>query len=646
MQTLQQTMSHRGAGMTRTHARWHPYTPPRTSASNTPNYVHRSVPTPSSAVGSTSQHDASYLITPASSVYSISPASSFSSSPHASSSAPALLKTIPGAKPPTSSKPPFVASLVEQSVKSLTEIWRPEYVPPVFCTSTQVSLADSTNPPSITSNARRSTLSRKPTLQLPSPCSPSTQPSPPSYSGLAQATAFFGEQIGDGTVVTEKELVPIRIYVHEVLRRSRTTCSVLQSALCYIEAIRKKIPELAELEKSGKANRGDFVIEDRIEVGDESLQSETSSSLSDCPTETMSTETIVPDSVQTVTQDQTSTAQTENDGGLKKRKGPSKPLPPLPPLPSPLLCPRRAFLAALILASKFLQDRCYSNRAWAKLSGLAPREVSRCERALGEALEWRLWVGKSAVSSEFSGRSLARARSESTINVGSPVASEASHYQIPSPPLTDDGASPEIRSSAASFTPQENMRRVGFGRSQTLPDILANHYGRAAPPPPLVLPPPACAGTNISMQKHFTAANSYTPSHTSKLCSEVSSMDAADIPTPRLSYSPQSLVEPNLDTPSTQYSAAWSPARSIGSNDSSDGSSPPNYIGAYASFSSLDTKVAECMSWRRQHANNAASFHGFDMMTAAAAGPMLHFGAPSMLDFAPQATGIPSFGQA
>ncbi|KLO07864.1 hypothetical protein SCHPADRAFT_894299 [Schizopora paradoxa] len=117
----------------------------------------------------------------------------------------ALLKTIPGAKPPTSSKPPFVASLVEQSVKSLTEIWRPEFVPPVFCTSTQVSLADTTNASSTTQNPRRATLARKPTLQLPSPCSPSTQPSPPSYSGLAQATVFFGDQLVDGTVVTEKE---------------------------------------------------------------------------------------------------------------------------------------------------------------------------------------------------------------------------------------------------------------------------------------------------------------------------------------------------------------------------------------------------------------------------------------------------------
>ena len=36
---------------------------------------------------------------------------------------------------------------------------------------------------------------------------------------------------------------------------------------------------------------------------------------------------------------------------------------------SHLLCPRRMLLASVILASKFLQDKCYSNRAWAKLSG-------------------------------------------------------------------------------------------------------------------------------------------------------------------------------------------------------------------------------------------------------------------------------------
>ena len=74
-------------------------------------------------------------------------------------------------------------------------------------------------------------------------------------------------------------------------------------------------------------------------------------------------------------------------------KKPSALLPPLPRLPSPLLCPRRTFLACLILASKFMQDRSYSNRAWVKLAGLPPRELGRCERVLGKALEWRPWAG-------------------------------------------------------------------------------------------------------------------------------------------------------------------------------------------------------------------------------------------------------------
>jgi len=55
--------------------------------------------------------------------------------------------------------------------------------------------------------------------------------------------------------------------------------------------------------------------------------------------------------------------------------------------------------APLILASKFIQDRCYSNLAWAKLSGLPPREIGRCERALAE---WRLWVGNTSASAPTS----------------------------------------------------------------------------------------------------------------------------------------------------------------------------------------------------------------------------------------------------
>ncbi|KAJ7730556.1 hypothetical protein B0H16DRAFT_1278728, partial [Mycena metata] len=55
-------------------------------------------------------------------------------------------------------------------------------------------------------------------------------------------------------------------------------------------------------------------------------------------------------------------------------------------------CPRRVFLASLMLARKFLYDQGYSNLAWAKISGFPVHELGRCERALGDALDWRLWI--------------------------------------------------------------------------------------------------------------------------------------------------------------------------------------------------------------------------------------------------------------
>ncbi|KAG9125202.1 hypothetical protein FRC07_008583 [Ceratobasidium sp. 392] len=64
--------------------------------------------------------------------------------------------------------------------------------------------------------------------------------------------------------------------------------------------------------------------------------------------------------------------------------------------PSPLIDPRRTFLASLVLVLKFLLDKAFSNKAWAKLSGLKALKVGKCKRALGTALNWHLWVGHEA----------------------------------------------------------------------------------------------------------------------------------------------------------------------------------------------------------------------------------------------------------
>lgn len=57
-----------------------------------------------------------------------------------------------------------------------------------------------------------------------------------------------------------------------------------------------------------------------------------------------------------------------------------------------LQCGRRIFLAALILASKYLQDRNYSARAWSKISGLNTQEINQNEMAFLLAVNWNLHI--------------------------------------------------------------------------------------------------------------------------------------------------------------------------------------------------------------------------------------------------------------
>lgn len=57
-----------------------------------------------------------------------------------------------------------------------------------------------------------------------------------------------------------------------------------------------------------------------------------------------------------------------------------------------LQCGRRMFLAALILASKYLQDRNFSAKAWSKMSGLTVHEINTNEMAFLKAVKWNLHI--------------------------------------------------------------------------------------------------------------------------------------------------------------------------------------------------------------------------------------------------------------
>lgn len=113
-------------------------------------------------------------------------------------------------------------------------------------------------------------------------------------------------------------MLPLRTYIEETLKRSRTSYSTLQVALYYLILIRPHVPKT------------DFTLEQTV----------------DCPADRS------------------------------------------------LMCGRRMFLAALILASKYLQDRNYSAKAWSKMSGLKVCEINMNERMYLSKINWKLHISQ------------------------------------------------------------------------------------------------------------------------------------------------------------------------------------------------------------------------------------------------------------
>ncbi|EEQ34268.1 cyclin Pas1 [Microsporum canis CBS 113480] len=114
-----------------------------------------------------------------------------------------------------------------------------------------------------------------------------------------------------------KGVLPLRTFIQETLRRSRTSYSTLQVALYYLILIKPHVPSI------------DFTLEQP------KLQQSHSRAMQ---------------------------------------------------------CGRRMFLSALILASKYLQDRNYSARAWSKISGLNTAEINQNELMFLQAVDWRLHI--------------------------------------------------------------------------------------------------------------------------------------------------------------------------------------------------------------------------------------------------------------
>ncbi|KAF8639500.1 hypothetical protein AX17_001405 [Amanita inopinata Kibby_2008] len=404
MHALSHSLAHRAPPATRTKVRWQPYSS-----------------LPSSSTTTTTSPASTYLNTPASSV-TTSPTSILSHEFKRSRqpTPKPVSQQIKNITPRDALKNKYALGLVDEAVKSLCEIWRPQDIPPVY--SVSFKLTPNTNCPPDINDSRSCPPQHRSNPQLPSPLLPRSPPS--LWRPTANLTPRCIEVAPQ--LQPRNNQLPIKGFVHEVLRRSRTSGCVLQTALCYLEAIRPKVPQLILKEKVGELEGKESNLGDKLVSGAqvELAQIEGGVNLDaiintdECDAYPFTSTIMVTDESCGLEESGDPAFQWDSD---KSRQSGSAP--PTAPLPSPLLCPRRSFLAALILASKFTQDKCYSNRAWAKLSGLSPKEIGRCERALGEALDWRLWVGKLPVASQTptvspvvtAHRPIHRARSESSL---------------------------------------------------------------------------------------------------------------------------------------------------------------------------------------------------------------------------------------
>jgi len=298
---------------------------------------------------------------------------------------------------------------------------------------------------------------------------------PVKGAGISPSPSIQQVLVSSGSETDQNNLLPLQTFVHEVLKHSHTSGSILQTALCYLEAIRPKVPEVFRDEKMGirAYYQPESTIlpatEAELEMDRQLSKSESAEPffVSDDAMKTVHVEDHYPKDSDSMQEDDSPSLIAE--AAISVIGAPS------PSLPSPLLCPRRTFLAALILASKFSQDKCYSNRAWAKLSGLLP-----CERSGAANVRLaRLSTGisgsvKSAIASQTptlaaltSTRTIGRSQSEGTIS--SPSSSRAPFMLPTTASLVSTKVAAAAPQTPIDVLPATNGLSKGLCRCTTQP---------------------------------------------------------------------------------------------------------------------------------------------------------------------------------
>lgn len=235
----------------------------------------------------------------------------------------------------------------------------------------------------------------------------------------------------------------------------------------------------------------------------------------------------------------------------------------------PIACGRRMFLAAVIVASKYLQDRNYSNRAWAKISGLPVKEINANEFVFLNVAKYDLYVGETLYK-RWSGVLLNHVMA--TVSV---TTAAATVHGLVTPPLTPV-ISPVQPSGAL---PSPNNLRIALAHRfceairQLSPQLTEAELtslqvlGFQSPQQKPMSPPPSRNGPipNGSNQRQCTAPSFPLNGLFQKVC--------------RLpSFEPSAPSPCSSTSDSASDSDSWSPRSTVSSassNDSTNISPPP-----------------------------------------------------------------------
>lgn len=172
------------------------------------------------------------------------------------------------------------------------------------------------------------------------------------------------------TASQQNNILPLTMFVREILRRSRTSCSTLQAALLYCKRCKDALyAGVDQLSHASEAERKLWIAQtESLCQGLTSALVSTSETLPSLP----------PPCTELLAASHSGSSNSKAPGAMRSA--------------SPLLCGRRMFLAAIVVASKFLQDRTYSNRTWSKISGLETREIEQLERVFLHTIQYDLYV--------------------------------------------------------------------------------------------------------------------------------------------------------------------------------------------------------------------------------------------------------------